>query len=322
MALTFVLSGCANAPTFLKPASSITAEETQLYEIIVVLSAIVFLIVEGLLIYVLVRYRLRRADDEIPGQTYRNLLLESIWTAIPLILVTVLFIFTVRSVWAVAAPQPQTSDINVRVVGHRWWWEFDYPDLGIVTANELHVPVGGVVQIELESVDVVHSFWVPRLSGKTDVLPGQTNHMWFKAEELGVFRGHCAEYCGLNHANMRIHVVVESQADFQAWVANQQKPAAEPQTDLQKRGHDILTTGVCHNCHTVGEHTAVSPIGPNLTHLFSRSVFAGATYQLNEENVRRWIQHSDEMKPGNDMADVHPSADDVDALVAYLTGLK
>jgi cytochrome c oxidase subunit 2 len=193
--------------------------------------------------------------------------------------------------------------------------------MGIITANELHVPVGSTVQIKLDSVDVIHSFWVPQLSGKVDVIPGQTNEAWFRADEIGTFHGQCAEFCGLNHANMRIKVIVESQDDFDAWAQNQQQPPPEPQSDQAQTGHDMIVSGICSNCHALGDSGPEDPTGPNLTHLFSRSVFAGATYDLTEQNIRRWLTQNDEMKPGNDMS-VNLTQDDVDALMAYLTTLK
>jgi cytochrome c oxidase subunit 2 len=234
------------------------------------------------------------------------------------------------------------QSINVHVIGHQWWWEFDYPDLGIVTANELHVPVNTNVYITLDSVDVIHSFWVPQLSGKTDVIPGQTNHMWFRADETGDYHGQCAEFCGLNHANMRIKVVVETNDDFKAWAKNQQQPPAQPQTAEQQQGYKILTTGICSNCHQLkntvvppgknssappsntpgnGAYTVARPVGPNLGHLMSRSVFAGATFDLNEANLRRWLMDNQHMKPGNDMS-LNPKPDELEPLIAYLTSLK
>ena len=341
LAALFTLTGCAGAPTFITPNSSISADQAGLYRILIVLSILVFVFVEAWLVYNIVRFRRRDGDDSLPKQVYGNNRLEIIWTALPLLLVGVLFWLTVSTVNAVSAPAPLADDLNLQVVGHQWWWEFDYPDLGILTANELHVPAGKTVQITLFSNDVIHSFWIPQLSGKVDVIPGQTNHLWFKADSLGEFHGQCAEFCGLNHANMRIKVVVESQADFEAWVANQQKPPAAPQTDLQKKGYDLVTGGICNSCHTLGEHksekesnpqTPAGPgqagielaargVGPNLTHLMSRSVFAGATYELNETNLHRWLQDNQSMKPGNDMS-VNPSASDIEALIAYLTTLK
>lgn len=315
------LAGCAGSPSFMAPNSSVSSHEANLFRILLYLSAAVFVLVEGVLIFNILSYRQRDGDTTPPKQIYGNNSLEIIWTALPLVLVAVLFVLTVRTVNAVSPPEASSQDINVHVVGHRWWWEFDYPDLGIITANELHVPVGSTVQIKLDSVDVIHSFWVPQLSGKVDVIPGQTNVAWFRADENGTFYGQCAEFCGLNHANMRIRVVVESQDDFDAWVANQQQPPPEPQSDLAQKGHDMITNGICSNCHALGDSSPENPVGPNLTHLFSRSVFAGATYDLTEANIRRWLTENDEMKPGNDMS-VNLTQDDVDALMAYLTTLK
>ena len=165
------------------------------------------------------------------------------------------------------------------MIGHRWWWEFDYPDLNIKTANELHIPVNTTVQIDLNSLDVIHSFYVPQLSGKTDVIPGMTNHMWLRGDTIGQFHGQCSEFCGLNHANMRFTVFVDSQADFDAWVANQQKPPADPQTDLQKAGQDIIVNGVCSGCHDLGDNGPDNATGPDLTHLMSRKTFAGGMFR-------------------------------------------
>lgn len=317
----FLMAGCATSPSFVEPASMVSFDEASLYRLLLYMSAGVFVLVEGLLIYNIIRFRKRTDDSEIPKQVHGNNRLEVIWTTIPLVVVAVIFGLTVTTVNAVAPPPPEANDLNLQVVGHQWWWEFDYADLDIVTANELHVPVGATVQIELHSIDVIHSFWVPQLSGKVDAVPGQTNHLWIKADQVGDYHGQCAEFCGLNHANMRIKVVVDSQSDFDAWVANQQKPPVEPQTDLEKQGMDIVTTGICNSCHTTGDAIAQKEIGPNLTHLMSRSVFAGATYDLNEANLRRWLQDNQSMKPGNDMS-INPKPDEIDPIIAYLTSLQ
>jgi cytochrome c oxidase subunit 2 len=222
---------------------------------------------------------------------------------------------------AVATPPPQKGDVNVQVVAHQWWWEFDYPDLGFVTANEMHIPIHANVHISLVSADVVHSFWVPELAGKTDVIPGVTNHMWMRGDKLGEYWGQCAEYCGLNHANMRLRVFVDTQEDFDAWVKNQQQPPVQPQTDLQKQGYDLVVNGVCSGCHSLGDHKAALPIGPDLTHLFSRTVFAGASFDLTQANLRQWLLDTQAMKPGNKMTITVPP-DQINALIAYLTMLK
>jgi cytochrome c oxidase subunit 2 len=320
--ISLLLSACAASPSVLAPASSISGDEASLYQIVLCLALGVFIIVEGLLVYTSIRFRRRKGDESIPKQVEGSLRLEFIWTAIPVILVLILFVLSLGTVRAVAAPPPGESDIHLHVVGHQWWWEFQYPDYGFTTANELHIPLGGTVQISLDSMDVIHSFWVPQLSGKVDVIPGQTNSLWLKADQIGEYHGQCAEFCGSNHANMRIKVVVETPSDFNAWVANQQQPPPAPANDLEQSGYDLITNGICSNCHTLGDHKAKQKeIGPNLTHLFSRSVFAGATYPLNESNLRRWLADTQAMKPGNDMI-ISLSPGDIDGLVAYLMRLK
>ena len=319
--LGILLVGCGS-PSFLAPNSTISNSEAHLYWILIYLSIAVFLLVEIWLAINIIRWRRRPGDDTPPEQIHGNNRLEIIWTVLPILLVTVIFILTVRTVQAVAPPSPQASDLNVHVIGHRWWWEFDYPDQGVITANELHIPVGTTVQLTLDSADVIHSFWVPQLSGKTDVIPGQTNHMWMKADTIGEFHGQCAEFCGQNHANMRIKVVVQSQADFDAWLQNQEQDPPQPQTADQQAGYKLITTGICSNCHALGTVSGPdNPVGPNLNHLFSRSVFAGATYDLTEDNIRRWLTQNQQMKPGNDM-NVTLTSDQVNQLMAYLTTLK
>jgi cytochrome c oxidase subunit 2 len=326
--LAALLDGCAASPTFLSPASPVAGDEAGLYRIIVYMAAGVFVLVEGVIIYSVLRFRRRPDDEAEPRQKYGNTRLEVIWTGTPVLLVATLFVLTIRTMGAVAAPAAASSDIQLKIVGHQWWWEFDYPDLGVVTANELHIPVGANVHATLESADVIHSFWVPQLSGKVDVIPGQVNTIWFRGDQLGEYHGQCAEFCGLNHANMRIVAIVESQADFDAWVANQQLPPPAPQGPAEQAAVDLITHGICSNCHALGQPPAPAPgeqpkklIGPNLNHLMSRSVFAGATYELTPENLRRWLQNTQQMKPGNDMI-VTLKPEDIDNLMAYLTQLK
>jgi cytochrome c oxidase subunit 2 len=257
----------------------------------------------------------------MPPQTYRDYVIESTYTGLPILVVIAIFVLTLGTIRAIAAPAPKPSDLKIQVIGHRWWWEFDYPDLKIKTANELHIPLGATVQVKLDSFDVIHSFYVPQLSGKTDVIPGVTNTMWLTSNTVGQFHGQCSEYCGLNHANMRFTVFVDSKADFDAWVANQQKPAAEPQNDLQKTGHDIIVDGVCSACHDLGDEGPGNAPGPDLTHLMSRQRFAGDIFDLNRDNLQRWLEDTQAMKPGNDMKHKF-SEDQIKALLAYLTTLK
>jgi len=321
MGLAILLSACQPSPSFLDPASPIASHQATLYRFILILALVVFVLVEGALIWILIRDRKRANDESLPAQIHSNMKLEVTWTVIPILLVIVLFIMTVQTVNAVAAPSSLQSDLNIRVVGHRWWWEFDYPDLGFATANELHIPQGATVQVQLESVDVIHSFWVPQLSGKTDVVPGQHNTMWLTSDELGDFLGQCAEFCGTEHALMRFKVIVDSQQDFDAWVANQQKPAYQPQTEDEKAGYDEVSSA-CAACHSL-DPTEVDTvkIGPNLAHLFSRSTFAGGSFELNEENLRKWLEDTQAMKPDNDMV-IKIMPQKRDQIISYLLNLK
>jgi cytochrome c oxidase subunit 2 len=315
-------AGCSGSPSVLQPGSNVTAQEAALYRIILIMAAVVFVVVEALLVYNLIVFRQRSDKDRAePRQKYGNIRLEITWTVIPLLLVLTLFILTVRTMTAVAAPPPSGADVRINVIGHRWWWEFDYPDLGIKTANEFYVPVGKNIRLSLTSVDVIHSFWVPELSHKVDTIPGQQTELWFRTDQSGVYTGQCAEFCGENHANMRIKVLAVSDADFQSWVADQQKPLVQPTTDAQKKAYQLITKGICSSCHALGDNKPVQNIGPDLTHLMSRSVFAGATYPLNQATLREWLTDNQTMKPKNDMA-IKLSQAQIDELMAYLTTLK
>jgi cytochrome c oxidase subunit 2 len=321
MGLAIFLSACQPSPTFLNPASSISSHEANLYMIVLNMALVVFVLVEGALVWILIRDRKRANDEQLPKQIHSNMRLEVIWTVIPIFLAIALFIMTVQTVNAVAAPSSLKTDLNVRVVGHQWWWEIDYMDLGIATANEMHIPVGTTVQIALESRDVIHSFWVPQLSGKTDVIPGQNNTMWLEGDQVGEFLGQCAEFCGIEHALMRFKVIVESQEDFDAWVANQQKPVYQPQTGDEQAGYEELT-GACAACHSLDpSEMDTDKVGPNLTHLFSRTTFAGGSFELNEENLRRWLEDTQAMKPGNDM-EIKVLPKTRDQIITYLLNLK
>lgn len=320
--LALGLSGCGPATSFLtNPSSSITSRQSNVYMITLVMGAVVFLIVEGGIIIAVARFRHRKGDLSEPAQVHGNVPLEIIWTAIPVLLVIVLFVFTVTTMNAIAAPAPSPNDLHVNIVGHQWWWEFDYPDLKITSADELVIPVGTTVQINLTSADVMHSFWVPQLAGKTDAIPGQVNKMWITADQPGTYEGQCSEFCGVEHALMRERVIVLSQSDFQAWVANQQQLPPAPQTDAEVQGMKLVTAGVCAACHTVDGTAAKGKVGPNLTHLFSRSTFAGAAFPLNDANLTQWMTSNRIMKPGNLMGISVPTSQIADIL-AYLKTLK
>jgi len=322
MGLAILLSACQPSPSFMISKSPIPTHEADLYMEVLIEAAVIFVIITGALIWTLIRYRRKHGDTSLPRQIYGR----ASWFIIPVLLIVGVdgfdFVLMVKTMQNVRAPAAATSDLNLQVVGHRWWWEFDYPDLGIATANELHVPVGTTVQISLKSVDVIHSFWVPQLSGKTDVIPGQNNTMWLRGDQVGEFLGQCAEFCGTEHALMRFKVIVESQEDFDNWVANQQKPAYQPQTEDEKAGYEEVTSA-CAACHSItpGEMNNPDLVGPNLTHLFSRSTFAGGSFELNEENLGKWLADTQAMKPGNDM-EIKILPEKRKQIISYLLNLK
>jgi cytochrome c oxidase subunit 2 len=214
-----------------------------------------------------------------------------------------------------------TAPLRVTVIGHNWWWEFVYPELGIKTANELHLPESRGVQLELTSVDVLHTLSIPELGVLADALPGATSQISLPSVESGEYGGECSEICGTAHNMMRVKVVVHTASDFETWAVRQQEPAAVPQSEQQWRGYEMLTTA-CAKCHSLNPaESRTDLLGPNLAHLMSRSVFAGATFELNETNLRRWLRDTQAMKSGNDMV-VKLPRDDYEAVVEYLLMLE
>lgn len=323
LATAVLLAACTvTSPSILKPIGPVAEREASLFMRLVVLAIIVFVVVWGLLIYNVARFRRPRPAEPVPEQTYRNYWLEGTWTVIPIGMVLLVLVWTLRTMDEVKAPAQQPQDVQMKITGRHWWFQFEYPQWGIDTANELHAPVGNNVQIQLLAPEVIHSFWIPQLSGKTDVIPGTTNTMWFRADITGRYHGQCAEFCGTDHAFMRISAVIDTPQDFQTWVANQLLPPTQPSTPQEQGGYGIVAAGVCHQCHTLGQSAGAQPTGPNLTHLMSRSMFAGASYPLNEANLRMWLTDNNTMKPGNAMSSVTISPSEVDMLMAYLLTLK
>jgi len=216
--------------------------------------------------------------------------------------------------------------VGITVTGHQWWWEVRYDDPTpkniVLTANEIHVPVGRPISLTLTSADVIHSFWVPSLNGKRDLIPGQNATTWFVADKPGVYRGQCAEFCGLQHAKMDIFVVADPPEAFAAWLEAQRAPAAEPTDPLVARGREVFLSGPCAMCHAVAGTRAGGRFGPDLTHVASRSWIAGASLENTRGHLAGWIADSQEIKPGNKMPPVPLAPEDADALLAYLESLK
>jgi len=294
--------------------------------IILWIAALVFIVVEALLIYAVWRYRAKPSEpDTLPRQIHGNTPIEIAWTIAPAIVLAIVFVMTIRTMGVVAAPPPATAagePLLIKVIGHQWWWEVQYPELGIVTASDIHDPVGRPVQFELTSGDVIHSFWVPELQGKTDVIPGRTNNSHFTVDQPGEYLGMCAEFCGAQHARMRFKVIAESPEEFETWVANQQSPPAEPATPLAQQGQQAFMTNACIGCHTIDGTAAQGKTGPNLTHFGSRDTIAAGTLSNTPENLARWLRNPQEVKPGALMPNLNLSETTIDQLVAYLESLQ
>jgi len=294
--------------------------------LVLAVTAVIFIVVCTLLVYAVVKFRGGAADDDRePAQVYGSTQIELAWTIIPILIVVVLFLATARVIHAVQdAPMPATA-VEVTAVGHQFWWEFRYPRLGIVTANELHIPWSDPARptptfLKLLSADTDHSFWIPQLAGKTDLIPNRVNQMWMDPHRTGVFLGQCAQYCGTQHAKMLLSVSVDSPEDFDAWVRGQQQPAIQDETVTA--GRQIFETTACINCHAINGTAADGRFGPDLTHLMSRRTIASGAAENTTERLRLWIQNPDAIKPGSLMPAMKLSDADLDALVRYLETLR
>lgn len=332
-ALAVLLAACASdAPQdALDPAGPTARQINDLFTPIFWIAVAIFVIVEGGILWFVWRYR-HRKDRPIPAQIHGNTRLEIAWTIAPALLLAVIAVPTVTTIWDLAREPDDPSTITVDVVGHQWWWQFDYPDLGITTANQLHIPVDTPIYVRLHSsgtvtgalgAEVLHSFWVPRLAGKQDVVPGRTNTLVLQADEPGTYPGQCAEFCGLSHAYMRFEVVAQTQAEFDAWVSDQQAEAQEPTEALAKQGQELfLQPQLCAACHAVSGTSAQAKGGPDLTHFAGRSCFAGCWLESTPENLRAWLEDPPAIKPGSVMPSYNLSQEEIDALIAYLQTLE
>jgi len=274
-------------------------------------------------VFVLVIVLLLRAIGRAPTRTVpplgRTGFIVAGGIVLPVVVLTPLYLVSLRT--SVALQQPAAA-LTVRVVGHMWWWEVGYPEQGIVTANEIHIPAGEPVRLELASVDVIHSFWVPRLHGKRDLIPGIENEFWIQANEAGVYRGQCGEYCGTQHARMAFLVVALPRPEFDAWVAARTEPPPAPATAELRRGWQVFTSAGCGQCHAVRGTPATGNVGPDLTHIGSRRTLGAATLPNTRGNLAGWIADPQALKPGIRMPRTYVPADDLLALVTYLESLR
>lgn len=308
------------------PASTPAKSIFGLSLFVLVVTGAIFLVVFTLLLYSVVKFRKRKNDDgREPPQVYGSNQVELAWTVIPVLIVVALFMATARVIASVQKTARLDNAIEVIAIGHQFWWEYRYPALGVVTANELHVPISDENQptptfIELLSADTDHSFWIPRLAGKTDLIPNHPNSMWIDPHEAGVYLGQCAQYCGTQHAKMLLRVYVQPRADFDRWIQEQRQPAIVG--SAVSHGQRVFETTACINCHTVAGTVANGRFGPDLTHLMSRDTIAAGAAKNTPENLRQWILNPDAIKPGSLMPAMQLSDQELDVLTAYLETLR
>ena len=293
------------------PAEAISA----LALVVGAIALLIFIGVEGALIYAVLRYRSSRGPAGQAARFERNTRLEIAWTALPAIVLAVVFVLMLGTMAEIGGGGVEPG-LRVRVAGHQWWWEFSYGP--VTTANEMHIPIGTAVDLDLTSADVIHSFWVPELGGKSDMLPGTTNHLRLFARRAGIYEGQCSEFCGVEHAWMRIRVVAESQADFDRWLAAQGRPAATRGGD----GERIFLANICVNCHRIRGTTSAGTAGPDLTHVGARATLGAGVLPSDVARMRAWIADPQQYKPGALMPRVPLSDPELDALAAYLVSLK
>ena len=330
----------------------VAESQVLLFWVIFWAGLIVFVAVMAALVYIAVKYRAKPGDKD-PEQIHGNTKLEIAWSIAPALVLIVVAPWTIITIFdnENSPVPPEEGGLVVEAVGRQWWFEFRYPEQDrvaqeVVTANELHIPVGEPINVDLVSNDVIHSFWVPKLAGKVDMVPNNDNGLWMQADEAGVYFGQCAEFCGVSHANMRFKVIAQPREEFDAWLAEQAQLAAVPTdaTPLIKLGHDVFVTRFgrgtdsdpdvmgagCNACHRIAGTAARGVLGPDLTHFASRATFAGSTMDNTPEELRSWLHSPEEMKPGNMMArdgeafnePVGLTEVQISALLAFLRSLE
>jgi cytochrome c oxidase subunit 2 len=324
-------TACSGFQSALDPKGPKAEAISQLNWFLVVVSTVVYVVVIGALIYALRRASTRlvefQPDDAEEPKRERSRIRWVAGAVAASSLILLLFVFvdvsTARSITQVGGKSP----LRIDVVGHQWWWEVKYPDVGdpqntVETANEIHVPVGRAVFIKMTSDDVIHSFWAPNLDGKKDLIPGHETRTWFRADSAGVYRGQCAEFCGHQHAKMAFFIVAEPRIQFEHWLESQRSPASTPTDSLAQAGERVFLSGTCAMCHTVSGTGAGSKVGPDLTHLASRRTIAAGTLPNNTGNLAGWILDPQRIKPGSRMPPNRLDPESLRALLAYLGTLR
>ena len=286
----------------------------------IAISVVILGIIVIAVAYIIIRFRKKTGEEGEPYQDFGSLKLEITWTLIPVAIVAVLFLLTCSTMRAVDPPSADREP-DIIIIGHQWWWEIIYPESGVITANEVHLPAGKTLLARLESIDVIHDFWVPELGRKIDLIPGHPNYMWIVAAEPGVYLGACAEFCGAQHANMRIRVIAQTEEEFSAWLTEQAKIPETPSTGIAAEGAKIFQEVACMNCHTIAGTPAAARVGPSLTYLATRDTIGAGVLTNTPDNIAKWLKNPAKYKPGSLMPNMKLTDEQVNAIVAYLEAL-
>lgn len=326
------LVGCdSRSPqSWVNPQGPYAAAVYDLFLPILIAAVVVFVVVQGLIVYSVFKFR-ERPDGPPAQQFHGNLTVELGSTIVTALVFIVVLAMTVSTQRVLSAPleTPPADAIRVKAIGHQWWWEFEYEELGFVTASDMVIPTGSTVIVEVTSVDVIHAFWVPMLSGQISAIPGRTTHIWLKSEKDGTYSGVCNQFCGIQHALMRYAAISVPPTEFAAWVARQRTAPVTPTTApggtsvdqslvLQAKGAQLFAAGACKTCHMIRGTEAIGKVGPDLTHFGSRTSIASKTLPSTLENLKAWLRNPQAVKPGTIMPNLNLKEEDIDALAAYL----
>jgi cytochrome c oxidase subunit 2 len=327
LALVLPLAGCRETQNSLAPKSHQARDIASLFWWMMGGAWLGLALVVGLLLWSWKRRNRRGFGNDTegpkPGEQPGWYVVLGLGIAMPVLVIAALFVvsdlFVIKTT---QAPAATATRLTVEVIGHQWWWEIRYPGTNAVTANELHIPARTPVRVQVRTADVIHSFWVPQLNRKVDAIPGRANVIEFDADTPGVYRGACAEFCGLQHAHMALYVFAQPQAAFRQWLARESRPATKPAGGLAAQGERAFMNGACSSCHAIRGTDASGDTGPDLTHVASRTTLAAVTIPNGDASLRDWITDSQHIKPGNEMPDIRLPGSQLDAVVAYLEGLK
>ncbi len=305
-------------PVF-NPASPQGRAIADLFLAVLIICGVILMVVAGVLAYNLIGARARPGSGE-PRQVFGNHRLEVAWTVVPFLVLVWIFALTIRAMRVSDPPSSQPPDLTV--IGHQWWWEIRYTRPAVVTANEIHIPVGRALSVQLEAADVIHDFWAPQLGRKMDMIPGVTNRIWLQADKPGTYLGACAEYCGAEHAWMRFQVIAQPPADFDAWAAHQAQPASASATSSEARGRTLFLQMTCANCHAIQGVAAVTNVAPDLTHLAGRRMLGAGVLQNSPTDLAQWLKDPQAFKPGCRMPNLNLTDAQVRDLVSYFETLQ